>query len=159
MKKNLILPLALGLLFGLGACQPKDENAVDTGLVNVGGKENKGGLPVMKFERDRHDFGRIIQGERVTYAFSFKNTGGSDLIISDASGSCGCTVPEWPKKPVPPGGEGVINVEFNSEGKSGMQEKTVTLITNCEPNTKVLTIAAQVQVPESRGGESGGVKQ
>ncbi|TND08465.1 MAG: hypothetical protein FD123_2261 [Bacteroidetes bacterium] len=148
MKTKMIFAASLVLSAALISCQPKDPKEADSGMVNVGGE--KGGLPVMKFEVEKHDFGRITQGERVTYEFKFKNTGGSDLLISDAHGSCGCTVPSYPKKPVAPGEESVINVEFNSEGKSGKQEKTVTLITNCEPNTRVITILAEVSVPESR---------
>ena len=98
----------------------------------------------MVFEKDVHDFGKIVEGEKVSYSFKFKNTGKVDLIISDAKGSCGCTVPQWPKNPVAPGADGVVDVTFNSSGKSGMQNKTVTLITNAIPNTKVLTITGEV---------------
>jgi hypothetical protein len=101
----------------------------------------------MKFEVMEHDFGKISQGERVSYAFKFKNVGGSDLLISEAHGSCGCTVPDYPKNAIAPGAESVVNVEFNSEGKHGKQEKTVTLTTNCEPNTIVITIHAEVLEP------------
>lgn len=151
MKRTLFFAASLGLAAGLVSCQPKEAGTTDSNMVNVGGTDgNKSGLPVMKFETEVHNFGKISQGERVTYAFKFRNTGGGDLLISDAHGSCGCTVPNYPKKPVAPGEESVINVEFNSEGKSGHQEKTVTLITNCEPNTRVITITAEVSVPESR---------
>ena len=88
-------------------------------------------LPDIKFEEETHDFGRITQGEKVAYAFKFKNTGGANLIISSANGSCGCTVPEYPKKPILPGQEAIVNVVFSSEGKSGIVEKSVTLVTNC----------------------------
>src|SRR5438128_1475836 len=59
--------------------------------------KNAANLPVFKFEEETHDFGAITQGEKVSYAFKFKNAGKGDLVISGASGSCGCTVPEWPK--------------------------------------------------------------
>lgn len=148
MKRNFFV-LGILALVTFTSCQPKDSSKIGTDLVTVGG-DSKGGLAVMKFETEKHDFGRISQGERVTYAFRFKNTGGSSLLISDAHGSCGCTVPSYPKKPVAPGEEAVIDVEFNSEGKKDHQEKTVTLITNCEPNTVVLTITADVMAPEKR---------
>jgi len=102
----------------------------------------------MVFKDDKHDFGKIMQGEKVAYSFVFKNSGGSDLVISSAQGSCGCTVPTYPKELVKPGQEGKIDVVFNSEGKSGLVEKTVTLVTNCNPSTKILTISATVIVPE-----------
>jgi hypothetical protein len=97
------------------------------------------------FTEEQHDFGHIVAGEKVSYAFKFKNVGNTNLLIASASGSCGCTVPEWPKEPVGPGKEGVINVIFNSEGKFGTQHKTVTLTANTIPNTKVLTITGEVE--------------
>lgn len=105
-------------------------------------------VPVFTFEKENHEFGVIQQGEKVTYAFKFKNTGKAPLVISSASASCGCTVPEYTKSPVKPDEEGYITVTFNSEGKSGMTSKTVTLIANTIPNTKVLTISADIQVPK-----------
>ena len=110
---------------------------------------NNSSLPDIKFEEETHDFGRITQGEKVTYAFKFKNTGGANLIISSANGSCGCTIPSYPKKPILPGEEALIDVVFASEGKSGVVEKSVTLVTNCEPSTKIIYIKANIIVPTS----------
>ena len=107
-------------------------------------------LPEFTFETDNHEFGEILQGERVTFAFKFKNTGTAPLVISSASASCGCTVPEYTKTPIEPGDEGFVNVTFDSSGKSGMVSKTVTLIANTIPNTKVLTISADIQVPKEK---------
>ena len=106
-------------------------------------------VPVFTFETDNHEFGEIQQGEKVSYAFKFKNTGKAPLVISSASASCGCTVPEYTKTPIEPGAEGFINVTFDSSGKSGMTSKTVTIIANTIPNTKVLTISADIQVPKA----------
>ena len=80
----------------------------------------------------------------MSYEFKFKNTGNADLIISQATGSCGCTVPEYSKDPVKPGEEGVIKVKYNSAGHGGTVSKTITLLANTIPNTKVLTISAEV---------------
>jgi hypothetical protein len=107
-------------------------------------------LPKFSFEKDTHDFGVIFQGEKVSYGFKFTNTGKTDLIINSASGSCGCTVPNYPKNPIPPGGSGQIDVTFDSNGKQGKQTKTVTLIANTIPNTTVLTITGEVKVPETK---------
>lgn len=107
-------------------------------------------LPVMLFNEEKHNFGEIIQGEKVSYSFVFKNVGGSDLVISSASGSCGCTVPTFPKEPVKAGQEAKIDVVFDSDGKSGLVEKTVTLISNCNPSNKILTINANIIVPEEK---------
>lgn len=106
-------------------------------------------LPEIKFEEEEHDFGKITQGEKVSYAFKFKNTGKNNLIIASAAGSCGCTVPEYPKEPILPGQEGKINVVFSSEGKSGIQEKTITIVTNCEPSTRIIKIKTDIIVPEA----------
>ena len=145
------------VVVSLAGCAPKEKKDVDTDMVSINatadGNAPTGKAPQMKFETTSHDFGTISQGERVTTQFKFKNTGGSDLIISEAHGSCGCTVPDYPRKAIPPGGEDVIKVEFNSEGKQGKQEKTVTLTTNCEPPNMILTITSEVVVPKERGGE------
>lgn len=101
-------------------------------------------LPVFKFEETTHYFGTIHSGERMSHDFKFKNTGNAALIISQASGSCGCTVPEYSKDPIKPGEEGVIKVKYNSEGHGGMVSKTITVLANTIPNTKVLTISAEV---------------
>lgn len=108
------------------------------------GKESDKKIPVFEFEESTHHFGTIHSGERMSYEFKFKNTGNADLIISQASGSCGCTIPEYSKDPVKPGEEGVIKVKYNSEGQGGMVSKTITLLANTIPNTKVLTISAEV---------------
>ena len=108
----------------------------------------EGALPELSFETLRYNFGDITQGETVSHQFVFTNTGEGDLIISNAKGSCGCTVPKWPKKPIAPGEKAEIKVTFNSSGREGKQKKTVTLVTNAIPNTKVLTISGEVIVPE-----------
>ncbi|MEO5645138.1 MAG: DUF1573 domain-containing protein [Bacteroidia bacterium] len=155
MKTFFISVLTFVFAMGISSCAPKN-NDVNTDLVDITttatGNSPMGKDPAMKFETEVHDFGKISQGERVSYSFKFKNIGGSNLIISEAHGSCGCTVPKFPKDPVAPGQEGVIDVEFSSEGKHGVQEKTVTLSTNCSPSTKVITIKADVLVPANRGG-------
>ena len=95
-------------------------------------------------------FGEISQGEKVKRMFKFTNVGKSSLIISDAKGSCGCTVPLWPKEPIAPGEEAEIEVVFDSNGKSGHQKKTVTLVANTVPNTMLLVIEGDVLAPETQ---------
>lgn len=101
-------------------------------------------LPQFQFATEEHDFGKLGQGEKVSYTFKFKNTGKADLVISDAKASCGCTVADYPKVPIKPGAESAIVVTFNTEGKKGIQNKSVTLVANTQPNTKVLTIKAEI---------------
>ena len=104
-------------------------------------------MPAISFEKETHDFGRLIMGEKVSYSFKFRNTGSADLIISDVSTSCGCTVPTYTKKPVKPGEQGILTVTFDSNNRKGFQNKTITVITNTQPNTKVLSIKAMVAEP------------
>ena len=104
----------------------------------------EGPLPAIKFEEELHDFGTIKDGDVVEHVFSFVNEGEAPLIISDAKATCGCTVPEWPKQPIPVGGTGEIKVRFNSKNKPGVQNKTVTLTANTWPTTQRVRIKANV---------------
>jgi len=106
-------------------------------------------MPQITFTEDEHDFGKVIQGEKVTFSFRFKNTGDGDLIIADVSSSCGCTVPKFTKEPISPGSDGTILVTFDSNNRKGFQNKTVTVVSNTQPNTKVLKIKAMIIVPEN----------
>lgn len=99
------------------------------------------------FDTTVYDFGEIIQGQKVRHIFRFKNVGKGDLVISDAKTSCGCTVSEYPRKPVPPGGEGEVTVEFDSENKQGQVSKTVTLYANTVPNETELKIKGNIRLP------------
>lgn len=133
MKKLLLLPL-----FVLGSMTVSKAQAPVTS-----GMETKNG-PVMTFEVLEYNFGAIKQGEIVTREFKFKNTGREPLIINNAVGSCGCTVPDYPKEPIKPGGSGIIKVTFNSAGKMGQQDKTVTLTYDTD-KTIVLHIKGNVE--------------
>ena len=104
-------------------------------------QEMTSNLAVMNFEKSEHDFGTINEGDVVETSFVFTNTGNSDLTILDARGSCGCTVPEYPKNtPIAPGESGEIKVKFDSSNKPGNQAKTVTLTTNTERGREILRI-------------------
>ncbi|TBX69982.1 DUF1573 domain-containing protein [Flavobacterium silvisoli] len=98
----------------------------------------------MTFETQKHDFGTITQGDKVEYDFKFKNTGKADLLITDAKGSCGCTIPEYPKEPVAPGKDGIIKVSFNSAGKIGENSKSVVLSANVPEGKKILYIQSNI---------------
>lgn len=153
MKRLLFLSgiTAIAILLAV-SCKNGNQSNLPGDLVKnpntADGKGDTSGLPRFQFTEEFHDFGKIIQGEKVSYSFKFKNVGKSDLVITDAHGSCGCTIADYPKTPIPANGEGTIDVTFNTEGKKGFQSKTVTLIANTQPNTKVLTIKAMVQAPE-----------
>lgn len=96
------------------------------------------------FNESQFDFGTLKDGDKARHVFKFKNTGDKPLTISNATGSCGCTVPQFPREPIMPGAEGEINVEFDSKGKVGKQSKTVTVTANTDPVQTVLTINAEV---------------
>lgn len=98
----------------------------------------------IEFEKTIHNFGTLKEGASVSYTFKFKNTGNKPLLISNAKGSCGCTVPKWPKEAIAPGASGEIQVTFNSRGKKGKQHKSVTLTANTDPANTRLYIKADV---------------
>jgi hypothetical protein len=107
--------------------------------------EKKNG-PVISWEKKSHDFGNIMQGDKVEHTFHFTNTGNEPLIITNVQVSCGCTVPKgWPRDPIPPGGTGQITVSFNSAGKIGMQNKPVILVTNAvNPEGNTITFTTNI---------------
>jgi len=154
MMKKILLPLGVVALLSScgGDSTPKD---LTTEIINNPITANDEAvdedlLPFFEFVEEVKEFGTITQGESVSMTFRFKNVGQSNLIISSAQGSCGCTVPEWPKEPIAPGAEGTIEVTFNSTGKQGLQNKTITLVANTIPNTKVIAIKGEVLAPETK---------
>ena len=129
------------------ACRNANNSTNETSTVSVGNTSSKvapADAAVITFERDIYDFEKIAQGEKVQHEFKFKNTGKSPLIISNATATCGCTIPETPKEPILPGKEGIIKVVFNSEGKMGMQDKVVTVTSNANPNVSTVHLVGEV---------------
>jgi len=109
------------------------------------GSEEPGDLAAeISFEKTEHDLGRILQGETVGYSFRFTNVGESALMILEAQASCGCTVPRYSRKPIPPGESGVIEVVFDSFGRMGQQNKTVSIRTNAMESNVQLTLKADI---------------
>ena len=97
--------------------------------------------PVMTFDKLSHDFGTINEGEVVETVFKFTNTGSSDLIILNARGSCGCTVPDYPKdQPIAPGDSAEVTVKFDSNNKPNANNRSVTFTTNTEKGREVVQI-------------------
>jgi hypothetical protein len=135
--------ILIGVFLSAGSCNSGQRKQVLSGNKDVL-VESVTDLPEIKFDKTVHDFGKIYQGEVVGTNFLFTNTGSSNLLILDASASCGCTVPKWSKEPVPPGGKGTIEVKFNSSGREGMQNKSITIQTNASNINSVLYITAEV---------------
>ncbi len=104
----------------------------------------EGPLPTFNFQEIEHDFGTITEGDVVEHIFRFTNNGEAPLVIENAIGSCGCTVPTYTREPIPVGGEGEIFVKFDSKGKPNLQNKTVTITANTWPKKTMLRIKAMV---------------
>lgn len=116
----------------------------------------EGPLPVIEFAKVDHDFGTVKEGGKVSYKYVFKNTGQAPLIIQSAQPSCGCTVPTWSQEPIPVGGDGFVTAEFDTNGKQGINNKTITVTANTWP--KVTTLRFKAMVTPKADGANGPVK-
>jgi uncharacterized cupredoxin-like copper-binding protein len=141
MKKLFLCTIVAGML--MTAC---NSNSGTNAATADAGSASATNAPVVKFEKETHDFGKIKAGDKVTYAFKFTNTGKSPLIIKDAVATCGCTKPEWPKTPIKPGEDGEIKVTFNSAGKTGLQDKQITITANTNPAQSMVHLIGEVTI-------------
>ena len=123
--KQLFLILALALCV-LPACKEKKNGKLSTDLVTSpkSATETSNKQAAIKFNKEEHDFGSLLQGEVVSYSFHFTNTGNMPLIISEVGSSCGCTVGDYPREPIAPGKTGDIKVTYNSSGHHGFQSRS-----------------------------------
>mgnify|MGYP001070952522 FL=1 len=128
----------------LASCSSATDRIKSTDDSASGTEAMMDALPTIAFAEEFHDFGEVQEGEVVEHTFTFTNEGEGPLIISNAQGSCGCTVPDWPRQPIAPGQKGQIKVSFDSTGRAGRQDKRVTLTTNAVPQSKVLNITSTV---------------
>ncbi|MBD2766683.1 DUF1573 domain-containing protein [Hymenobacter sp. BT664] len=103
---------------------------------------------VLQFETDNHDFGKVPEGTMATYVFKFKNTGNQPIVIANVQASCGCTTPDWTKTPVLPGKSGMVQAVYNSAGRPGVFNKTVTVTSNATEPSKALSIKGTVLTKE-----------
>ena len=166
MKKFIVYTLGVALIGALVSCgdatmDRKVENlerrvaqlenngrpapAQNTPIANAQPETPSGPLGSFQFAETNHDFGNIQEGTKAVHVFTFTNDGEAPLIISKAEGSCGCTVPSYPKEPIPVGGTGEIRVEFNSQGRPGNQQKFVSLTANTDPSITRLSIKSFVE--------------
>ena len=102
-------------------------------------------LPILQWLDTVFNFGEVKEGDIITREFAFHNVGTAPLLITNASSTCGCTVPEWPKEPIPPDSSGVIQVKFNTVGRTGAQTKEVTIFANTIPNQSTLRLTGRVE--------------
>ncbi|MDX2191592.1 MAG: DUF1573 domain-containing protein [Bacteroidota bacterium] len=140
----LISVLCIGISCSQNSLRDSDSNkSSDVTVAEVSTKYAR-----ILFEQSTYDFGKIKQGEVVKHTFKFKNDGDTALYITNASASCGCTVPQWPKEAVQKGDTGVIQVQFNSTGKSGVQNKTIMITANTLPNISTIVLKGEVEAPK-----------
>ncbi len=151
-ERSIFVLLLVGMGVLMPGCRITDHTEAEAGDIRfpVSGYQHidPKDYPVLAVERTHIDLGPVVQGAKITEQFHFKNTGRTALVITDVRGSCGCTVSKtWSKQPVPPGGTGTIDVTFDSEGRSGRQDNSVTVLANTSPPTTVLAITADVVGP------------
>lgn len=132
---------------GEGEINTRDLHFPASGYEQLDAKD----MPAITFDATEVDMGRIAEGAQVQQRFTFRNTGGSPLVLSAVNSTCGCTVgKDWPRDPIAPGGTGHVDVTFDSNGRTGRQHKTVTVVSNAHPPSTVLTLTGEVVGPESQ---------
>ena len=154
-----LVSIGMLLLFASSftACKFTDknpENEISSDMIdnpNSGYQEvDPDKLPTIDFEEMELDFGVITQGERVKKVYKFTNNGKSALVLSSVKAGCGCTVIDsWPREPIMPGEKGEIEIEFNSENKKGSITKTVTVVSNTNPSTKMVFLKGDILAPDT----------
>ncbi len=142
-----ILLLALGLMT---SCGSKGNDTLSTDLVNnpKSAEQPTGKEPIITFDKTEHEFGKLLQGEVVTYSFHFTNTGNAPLLITEVKTSCGCTAGDFPREPIKPGQDGLIKATYDSKGHHGFQSRTLSVISNTNPSMTVLRFKADVMTPD-----------
>ena len=148
MKKIVLLLLLAVLLVSCGS----DEGKINTGLVNNPASATESSNtkePKIEFTEMEHDFGKIIQGEQVSYTYHFKNTGNAPLIITAVEKTCGCTDTKFPREPIKPGEKGGISITYDSKGHKGFQNKRIIVKANTNPSETILKFKAQVQTVDN----------
>jgi hypothetical protein len=141
MNKIATLIFALSVLIATESCRKKGVNPLG-GLTPEMLKDSSR----VEFPEATYEFGTIQQGDTVVHLFPYKNVGDKNLIIANAFGSCGCTVPEYPRQPIAPGATDTIRVKFNSAGKEGKQNKSVTLMMNTAKRAEMIYLTGTVEV-------------
>jgi outer membrane biosynthesis protein TonB len=160
MLRQSILTISL-LAFGLFSCQsgndevrdaarqdietvtPANPNAAAPAQPSV--STPTGPTTTLAFDESSFDFGTVTEGEIITHTFSFTNTGDEPLIINDARGTCGCTVPSKPTAPIAPGEKGEITVRFDSSNKVGKRNQRVTVTANTTPPQTIISLDGTVE--------------
>ena len=141
----IIATIIFGFIFKSCDSNPSNKINVDNVKATEERLEKSYDSPEIEFDFDTYDFGEVRDGEVVEVDFNFTNTGKSDLIIFDASASCGCTVPEYPQNvKIQPGQKEKLKVRFDTSNKPGKQMKSVTLTTNTNTAKKIIRLSGFV---------------
>lgn len=153
MLKAFFIPGALLLL--VTACNVRNQDklatttAVDSlkaenATANPGTAQGEAAPTNVQIIDSVYDFGKVLEGEIVEFSFRFKNVGTNPLIVSSASASCGCTVPEKPEAPIKPGEMGFIKAKFDTKARAGAAHKTITILSNATPAFPTLVLKGDV---------------
>ena len=139
MKPAFQLSLLICFFFALVSCKSNTSGKVPTSrdLISQGPAQ-------IKFDTDMHDFGEVVDGEKVSYSFKFTNIGKGPLVITGIASSCGCTVGEYTHDTIKSGKQGDVTVSFDSWKRDGFQQKSVTVNSNTNPSSQILRIKAMV---------------
>ena len=139
LKNWLLIAALTGIGFGQISCDNRKQAETSKEVASEK-------MPKITFaEKGIYDFGTLTEGDTVEHVFAFTNTGEFPLIINNITASCGCTTPEWPHEPVVPGAKSSVRVRFNSRGKNGEQNKTISIFANTDPATTDLQFKALVK--------------
>ena len=141
----------ISLLYLLSGCFSTDadsDNDVNVSIIKnpitLDHLKDSNAMPKIQFEEDFYTFGELIQGEIIEHNFKFTNIGTAPLVISEARGSCGCTVANWPKKAIMPNESGKLSVKFDSKGKQGSFNKKISVFANTHPAQSIITITGNI---------------
>jgi hypothetical protein len=156
-KQLYLLMLAAAFVAASTACDPQSSKAgsESTGIESTApgdataGNESTEKLTVIQFDTLFHDFGEVVEGQKVTHRYTFTNSGTNPLIIQKVKPSCGCTSPSYTTEPVPPGGKGYVDLQFDSANKDGETRKSALVIANTDPASTKLEYRALV-VPSKK---------
>lgn len=150
MKKiSLIAIVSMSLI--TFSCKEKATEKIENANVEAAAVRDASAnkVAVMSFDKTFHDFGQIAQGTPQQTVFTFTNTGDAPLIITDATSSCGCTIPDYPKNtPIAPGQQGQMVVNFNGSGQNQVT-KTINVQANTANGSELLKIQAFVLAPNA----------
>jgi Protein of unknown function (DUF1573) len=140
LKKYILLLLVSAFIISCEV-KRKDKNAVDPEVQKVLASKDTTTVQIID---SAYNFGKVTEGEKVEYSYRFRNTGTKPLVVVQATASCGCTVPQKPEKPIMPGEIGFIKIVFDSKNRVGNAHKTITVVSNANPEFPPLILTGDV---------------